>query len=133
MITTAKFLKEQKVLRLTTIGPDGVPHTVPVWYLYRSKKILIGTNTKTVKARNLRKNNKVAFCVDIGVNSPDIYGVAGSGTARLVEQKGRVSKIATDILLRYFASMREKSAQELLDETDCIIEIAPDRITKWHY
>ena len=40
-----KFLREQKVLRLSTIGKNKTPHIVPVWYLYSAKKIFIGTNT----------------------------------------------------------------------------------------
>jgi len=59
-----EFLKTQKVLRFTTIGSNKTPHIVPVWYMYSSKKIYIGTNTRTQKARNVKKNNKVAFCVD---------------------------------------------------------------------
>ena len=55
MVFRDKFLKEQKILRLATIGPKGVPHIVPVWYLFSGKKFYIGTNTKTRKAKNLKK------------------------------------------------------------------------------
>ena len=61
-----KFLKSQKVLRLATIGDKKKLHIVPVWYLYSSKKIFIGTNTKTQKAKNAKKNKRVSFCVDVG-------------------------------------------------------------------
>ena len=70
-----KFLKSQKILRLATIGDEKNLHIVPVWYLYSSKKIFIGTNTRTQKAKNAKKNKRVSFCVDVGINSPDIYGV----------------------------------------------------------
>ena len=128
-----KFLKEQKILRLSTIDPNGIPHVVPVWYRYDKKKIQIGTNSKTIKIKNLEKNRNVAFCVDIGVNAPDIYGVMGSGKAKLRDDKDIVSKIAKEILSRYFEDINNKSAQELLEDTDRIIEIIPERISKWHY
>ncbi|MFB5622003.1 MAG: pyridoxamine 5'-phosphate oxidase family protein, partial [Candidatus Nitrosomaritimum yanchengensis] len=70
-----EFLKSQKVLRLATIGKDKTPHIVPVWYMYSSKKIYIGTNTRTQKVKNIKKNKRVAFCVDVGVNAPNIFGV----------------------------------------------------------
>ena len=50
-----EFLKSQKVLRLATIDKNKTPHIVPVWYLYSGKKIYIGTNTKTQKAKNAKK------------------------------------------------------------------------------
>ena len=128
-----EFLKSQKILRLATIGKNNTPHIVPVWYKYSSKKFYIGTNTRTQKIMNLKKNNHVAFCVDVGVKSPNIYGVNGQGAANIILDETKVKKIATKILLRYFASMRNKSAIELLDDTDCIIEIIPEKFTIWNY
>jgi hypothetical protein len=57
----------------------------------------------------------------------------GSGKAQMILEKNQVKKIAGKILLRYFKTLDEKSAKELLDQTDCIIEIAPTKITSWHY
>ena len=133
MVSRDNFLKEQKILRLATIGPKGIPHIVPVWYLYSGKKIYIGTNTRTNKAKNLKKNNRVGFCVDVGMRAPNIEGVMGQGKANLILQSSKVSKIAKKILLRYFQTLNNPSAQELLDETDCIIEIIPNNFSVWHY
>jgi general stress protein 26 len=128
-----EFLKSQKVLRLSTISKDKTPHIVPVWYLYSSKKIYIGTNTRTKKAKNLKKNKRIAFCVDTGVNAPNIYGVEGEGNANLILDKTKIKKIATKILLRYFKNMNNKSAIELLEDTDCVIEIIPEKFSVWSY
>jgi len=128
-----KFLKSQKVLRLVTIDQKGVPHIVPVWYLFQGKKFYIGTNTSTKKAKNLRKKKQVAFCVDVGVNSPDIVGVMGQGKAKLIVKKIMVKKIAKSILLRYFKTLQNKSAKELLEDTNCIIEITPTKYANWKY
>ncbi len=127
-----EFLKTQKVLRLATIGSNKTPHIVPVWYMYSSKKIYIGTNTRTQKAKNVKKNNKVAFCVDMGINSP-IYGVMGQGNANIILEDNKVKQITKKILARYFKSMQNKSAIELLDDTNCIIEISPEKLSTWSY
>lgn len=128
-----EFLKSQKVLRLATIGKNKTPHIVPVWYLYSAKKIYIGTNTKTQKAKNAKANKNVSFCVDVGVNAPNIYGVMGQGDAKLILEKNKVKSIAKKILLRYFKTLENKSAKELLDDTDCIIQITPKKISVWSY
>ena len=133
MVNQDKFLKSQKILRLVTIDAKGVPHIVPVWYLYKGKKFFVGTNTRTKKAKNLRKKKQVAFCVDVGVNAPNIIGVMGQGKAKLILKDSEVKKIAKTILLRYFKTLQNKSAKELLDETDCIIEITPKKYANWNY
>ena len=127
------FLKSQKVLRLATIGKNKTPHIAPVWYRYVNNKIQIGTNTKTQKVKNVIKNNKVSFCVDVGINAPDIYGVMGQGEASLILEKSKVKTIAKKILLRYFKTLENKSAKELLDDTNCIIEINPEKYSVWNY
>ena len=128
-----EFLKKEKILHLATIDEKNNPHIVPVWYLYSSKKIYIGTNSQTQKAKNIKNHKKVSFCVDVGVNAPKIFGVMGKGTARVLKEKSIVKKIAKRILLRYFKTLDGKSPRELLDDTDCIIEISPKEFTNWKY
>ena len=128
-----EFLKSQKVLRLATIGKNKTPHIAPVWYLFSGKKIYIGTNTRTIKAKNVKSNKRASFCVDVGVNAPNIYGVMGQGDANLILENNKVKRIAKKILLRYFKSLENKSAKELLDDTDCIIEIIPEKFSVWNY
>jgi nitroimidazol reductase NimA-like FMN-containing flavoprotein (pyridoxamine 5'-phosphate oxidase superfamily) len=128
-----EFLKAQKILHLSTLGNNKRLHIVPVWYLYSLKKIYIGTNTRTQKAKNVMKNNQVAFCIDVGVNSPDIYGVMGQGKAKIILQNDIVKRVAKKILSKYFSDIQNKSAQELLDDTNCIIEIIPGKLSTWSY
>ena len=130
---TKDFIKSQKILRLATIDSQGDPHIVPVWYDYRNGKFFVGTNTRTSKAKNVKINSRVSFCVDVGIKSPDIFGIMGIGRARLILENNSVKIIARKILLRYFKSLENKSAQQLLNDTDCIIEITPKKITSWKF
>jgi len=127
-----KFLKSQKILRLATIDNRGIPHIVPVWYLYKNGIFYVGTNTSTKKVKNVKKNPKVSFCVDAGIRSP-IFGVMGRGVAKLIFNKKIVSSTTKKILLRYFSSLNNNSAQELLAQTDCIIKITPRKIIVWEF
>jgi nitroimidazol reductase NimA-like FMN-containing flavoprotein (pyridoxamine 5'-phosphate oxidase superfamily) len=127
------FIRGQKILRIATIDNNGNPHIVPVWYSYINDKFYIGTNTRTAKARNVKHNPKVSFCIDVGINSPEIFGVMGVGKARLVLENRHVKSIAKKILLRYFKSLKNKSAQYLLKDTNCIIEIIPKKTISWKF
>ena len=128
-----EFLKTQKILRLSTIGKNNFPHITPVWYMFSGKKIYIGTDTKSQKIKNIQKNNHVSFCVDVGVNSPDIYGVMGQGIANLILEMPKTKTIAKKILLKYFKTLENESAKKLLDDTECIIEIIPQKFSTWNY
>ncbi len=57
----------------------------------------------------------------------------GTGGASLILNKPKVSKIVKKILLRYFKTLDNKSAKELLEDTNCIIEIIPKRHSEWIY
>jgi len=51
----------------------------------------------------------------------------------LITNKTKVSKMAEKILLRYFKTLNKKSPKEILDDTDCIIEIVPKEYSVWKY
>ena len=57
----------------------------------------------------------------------------GRGDTKLIMEKNKVSRIEKTILLRYFKTLNNKSAKELLEETDCIIEITPNEYSVWEY
>ena len=57
----------------------------------------------------------------------------GKGTAKLIKEKNKVLRIEKRILLRYFKTLNNKSARELIDDTDCIIEIMPKKYSVWKY
>ena len=48
---------------LTTINPDGQPHTVPVWCDFDGDHIRVNVPAATKKARNLQINPKLSLLV----------------------------------------------------------------------
>jgi PPOX class probable F420-dependent enzyme len=48
---------------LTTINPDGQPHTVPVWCDYDGEHVRVNSPISTKKARNLEVNSKLSVLV----------------------------------------------------------------------
>jgi len=68
-----RFLKSQELGRLGTVSQDGMPHVVPVCYIYHAGDFLIAIDYETKKYQNLLANKKVAFVVD--VHKPKMYGI----------------------------------------------------------
>lgn len=127
-----RFLTNQKLLHLATADKDGYPHVVPVWYQYVDRKLYIGTHTRTRKVKNIQNHPRVSFCVDAGTRAP-IYGVMGIGRAHVLLDNQRVATIAEQIILRYFRTLDQPSAQKILADTDCIIQITPRSLVSWKY
>lgn len=124
------ILDEGRILRLATSGPGG-PHVAPVWYMHEGGAVYVGTNSRTAKARNIARDPRVALCVDEGV-MPPIRGVMWQGRAALLRRPAS-DDLAKRILLRYYDSLESGPGRELLEDTDCVIEIRPERRAEWKY
>jgi len=48
---------------ITTINPDGQPHTVPVWCDFDGQRARVNFPAQTKKARNLQTNNKLSLLI----------------------------------------------------------------------
>jgi PPOX class probable F420-dependent enzyme len=54
-------LESTAVAHLATVGPDGAPHSVPLWVGTRGDQIVFLTGPRSRKARNLRDDPRVAL------------------------------------------------------------------------
>ncbi len=57
-------LCSDEMVWLSTVRPDGRPHSIPVWFLWESATLLIFSQPNTQKIRNLRKNPSVTLALD---------------------------------------------------------------------
>ena len=90
-IEEERFLRDNEVGRFATISENGLPHVVPVCYIYRSGSLWIATDYGTGKYRNLLSNNKVALVVDTGYDSN--RGILIQGRARIYKRGQEFRKI----------------------------------------
>jgi PPOX class probable F420-dependent enzyme len=72
---------------LTTVRPDGRPHTVPVCFIWEDGSILLFSLPESVKIRNLRENPSVSLALDT-FGQDEYYSVVVEGTAKVVEEPG---------------------------------------------
>ena len=68
-------------IALTTIGPDGYPHTVPLGYFRLGEDIVMGVRGNTRKLKNIQDNSKVSLLLESGKSRGDIKGLMVQGTA----------------------------------------------------
>jgi len=91
----AEYLVEQRLGRIATASPDLEPHVVPVGFEFDGSYIYFGgwSLGRTLKFRNIMRNNKVAFVVDdlVSMRPWRVRGIEIRGIAEKVEcEEGRV-------------------------------------------
>ena len=80
-VELAAFLAQPLLARLSTHNNDGSIHTIPIWYEYRDRKLLLSTQTITQKVKNIQRNPQVTVLIDS--NTMPYAGVMVVGTAVL--------------------------------------------------
>jgi PPOX class probable F420-dependent enzyme len=63
-----RHLDGTPVAHLATVLPDGSPHTVPLWVGTRGDQVVFLTGPESRKARNLRRDPRVALSLTAADN-----------------------------------------------------------------
>ena len=50
--------------KLATVRKDGRPHVAPIWFVLDGDDLIFNTWHSSVKAQNLRRDNRATVCVD---------------------------------------------------------------------
>lgn len=86
--TIRDFLQKTLLARLTTVGADGYPHTVPVSFVLDGDDVAIISVRKTAKIGYIQVNPKGA--VQVGGDTHDGGGYLLKGDLSLEEDPGDV-------------------------------------------
>lgn len=69
-------LKKSHNYWITTVKPDGSPHTMVVWGLWQDGWFLFSTGSKSRKSRNLAKNHHCIVCTEHANEAVIVEGIA---------------------------------------------------------
>jgi PPOX class probable F420-dependent enzyme len=95
------FLSETFTAALSSISPDGIPHTVAMWFLPGDDEIRMWTYAKSQKARNLLRDPACSFMTERGEVYNELRGVQVRGRARVLTDFEAVSAIGRALYERY--------------------------------
>jgi PPOX class probable F420-dependent enzyme len=115
--------------KLGTINKDGTPHVVPIWYTVDGEdNIIFNTSDKSVKAKNIRRDNRVRLCVDD--QTPLFSFVTINGIAEIISNEpSEVYKWAKIIAARYMGyNKSEEYGRRNSAEGELLVRIKPIRV-----
>lgn len=122
------LLKGTYTGKLGTINKDGTPHVVPIWYTVDEQdNIIFNTGGESVKAKNIRRNNRVRLCVDD--QTPLFSFVIIDGIAQIErDESSEIYKWAKIIAARYMGDDKSEAyGRRNSGEGEVLVRIKPIR------
>src|SRR3977135_4159949 len=97
----AGFLDAQRVVTCATLGKDGRPHLMPLWYVLRDGELWSWTYAKSQKVRNLERDDRVTAEVGSGHAYHELRGVMIRAHCILHRELAIVAGIGQELAVRY--------------------------------
>jgi hypothetical protein len=132
------FLAECKTVILCTIGPDGVPDPVPMWFVDRPDGLYMRTYAKSQKVVNLQRDPRVSVLAERGERYAELRGVQYTGEIEISHDADLICGVFADLLIKYeamdpahraaaAAGYREKAAQMVA------LRLVPTTTVSWDH
>lgn len=127
-----EFLDEKPGwITLSTVGPDGYPHSVPIGYFRLGEAVYLGCRAGTQKLKNIERNPKVSLSLEAGRSMGHIKGVLIQGDATVYTDPENLLRLA-----REAARLRGVAEDDLPVEARpgaAYIRVTPRKIISWDY
>jgi PPOX class probable F420-dependent enzyme len=124
----AEFLAAERTLQVASIGPDGTPHLVPMWFTVIDGRIAMWTYARSQKAANLRRDPRLTCLVEAGETYGELRGVAITGRAEIHDDYDTVFDVGAQLYGRYQGDMTHASRAGLEAEAKKRIAVLIDPV-----
>ncbi len=130
-----EYLEQSRTATLATLGADGRPHLVAMWYAVMDGEIWFETKSRSQKALNLRRDPRVTVLVEDGETYDGLRGVSIDGTAELVEDPDALWEVGVNVWERYTGPYTEeaKPLVEFMLTKRVAVRVIPERIRSWDH
>ena len=100
-----ELIDSERVVVVSSLGRNGWPHSMPLWYVPRDGEIWIYTYAKSQKVRNLDRDPRASLLIETGHEYVELRGVQIEAEAEINRDHETVSEIAKELTLRYAAGI----------------------------
>jgi PPOX class probable F420-dependent enzyme len=96
-----ELLESERIATVASLGQNGWPHLMPLWYVLRDGDIWIYTYAKSQKVRNLERDPRATLLLETGHEYSELRGVMIEADAYISRERDRVFEVAKQLTLRY--------------------------------
>ena len=86
-----ELLDSERVVVVSSLGPRGWPHSMPIWYVVRDGDIWVWTYAKSQKVKNLERDPRATLLVETGFEYTELRGIQIEANAELIRDVERSS------------------------------------------
>ena len=117
-----RFVAEQKIVTCATMGPNGRPHLMPLWYVPHELELTGWTYAASQKARNLEREPLATLQIEDGVDYAELRGAMLECDVELERDPERVAGYGLALFTRYGGGEPAPEIREL------VMRQAPKRV-----
>ncbi|WFR74202.1 PPOX class F420-dependent oxidoreductase [Prescottella defluvii] len=130
-----EFIERSRVSTMATIGPNGTPHLVAMWYAVIDGELWFETKAKSQKAVNLRRDGRLTLMIEDGDTYDTLRGVSIEGRGEIVDDPEALFRVGISIWERYTGPYSEdvKPAVEMMLHKRVAVRVVPDRVRSWDH
>ena len=131
------FLAEQMIVNCATIGPQGRPHQVPLWYVADGTELRGWKYAKSQKTKNLERDPRATLLVEDGVQYHELRGAMLECDVELERDTERVADYGIDLFTRYSSGaelppeVREQVRKQAPKRVG--LRFNPTRVVSWDH
>jgi PPOX class probable F420-dependent enzyme len=129
------FIDQSRTATMATVGPNGQPHLVAMWYAWIDGHIWFETKAKAQKVMNLRRNDRLTVSIEAGLTYDQLRGVSIEGRGVIVEDQDALWAVGVSVFERYTGPYSEEAkpwVQAMLNKR-VAVRLDPERIRTWDH
>lgn len=129
------FLDGRHVMNVASIGADGQPHLVAMWYGFLDDAPAFWTYGKSQKVVNLRRDPRITCLVEAGDSYGELRGVELVGTATVFDDRESVLAVGRSVYERYTGPFSDTAlpALEQMGAKRVAVRIDVRRVVSWDH
>ncbi len=128
-----RFLAASKTLILTSNGPGGYPHPMPMWFVLGDDGTLsITTYRASQKVKNIQRDPRVCVLAESGTEYSELKGVLLYGRAEIIDDLYTV----IDTLIAASGQRNDEGIRATLTKNASkrvVIRLKPERVVSWDH
>jgi PPOX class probable F420-dependent enzyme len=124
-----------RTMTMASIGPNGLPHLVAMWFAVIDGDICFETKAKSQKAVNLRRDPRITCLAEDGGAYEDLRGVAIEGRAEVTDDPDLLWRIGVNVWERYTGPYTEEMRPyvEAMLNKRVAVRVRAERIRSWDH